>query len=112
MAIPPVSPVTNPDEERDTDQGPTQQWRKMLGLIQKIGELIPELQETVRLASERQRGDDERARAQQRKDDERLRAILNTATGGGIERLIRSLNLPDAEKTFLRKKRWRLGREV
>jgi len=97
MAIPAIPQVTNPTEEKETNQSPAQHCRKALGVTKKMGELMVVLQETLRLESERQR-----------RDDGRVRAILNAATGGAIERLVRSMSLSEADKTFLRERGWRV----
>jgi hypothetical protein len=96
MAVPTASQASNPDDEKEADQSPTQESRKALGLSRKIGELAAELQETVRLGSEGRR-----------KSDIRERAILNRETGGGIERILRR-NLKDSDRAFMISRGWRL----
>lgn len=67
------------------------------GMARKLSELAAQIEQTVRLETERDR-----------KDDGRVRAILNTATGGAIERMIRSMRLDERDREFLRDKGWRV----
>jgi len=66
-------------------------------MARKLSELAAQIEQTVRLETERDR-----------KDDGRVRAILNTATGGAIERMIRSMRLDERDREFLRDKGWRV----
>jgi hypothetical protein len=97
MAIPAISQVTKPDEEKETKQGKSRRTRLQLAKARKVGEMALDLVQTIQLETERDR-----------KDDGRERAILNAATGGAIERLVRSMSLSEADKTFLRERGWRL----
>ena len=65
------------------------------GMARKLSELAAQIEQTVRLEAERDR-----------KDDGRVRAILNTATGGAIERMIRSMRLDERDRDYLRSKGW------
>jgi len=65
------------------------------GMARKLSELAAQIEQTVRLEAERDR-----------KDDGRVRAILNTATGGAIERMIRSMRLDERDRDYLRSKVW------
>jgi hypothetical protein len=94
MAIPATSHA-NPDE-KETNQR-SRRMRPLPGLARKISELALELEQMSRLETERDR-----------KDDGRVRAILNAASGGGIERMLRSMNLSEPDKEFLREKGWRV----
>lgn len=67
------------------------------GMARKVSEMAAQMAETVRLEAERDR-----------RDDGRVRAILNTATGGAIERMIRSMPLDERDRDFLREKGWRV----
>jgi len=97
MAIGAISQISNPGTERETKHGRARRTRPLPGLARKISELALELEQTARLESERDR-----------KDDGRVRAILNAASGGAIERMLRSMNLSEADREFLREKGWRV----
>jgi hypothetical protein len=97
MAIPAVSQVTQPDEEKETKQTRARRARPLPGLARKISEMALELEQTARLETERDR-----------RDNSRLRGILNGASGGGIEKILRSMNLSGPDREFLRDKGWRV----
>jgi hypothetical protein len=84
-------------EENEGKHIRTRRTWPLPGLASKISELAAVLAETARLEHERNR-----------KDDGRVRAILATATGGAIERLLRSMNLSETDREFLREKGWRV----
>lgn len=97
MAIPAISQVTKLDEEKETKQSRARRARPVPGLARKISELALELEQTARLEAERDR-----------KDDGRVRAILNAVSGGAIERMLRSMNLSEPDREFLRERSWRV----
>jgi hypothetical protein len=97
MAIPAISQVTKTDEEKEPKRGRTRRARPVPGLARRISELALELEQTARLETERDRN-----------DDSRLRGILNVASGGGIERILRSMTLSEPDREFLREKGWRV----
>ena len=97
MAIPAISQAKAPTEEKEAKEGRARRTRPLPGLARKISELALELEQTSRLETERDR-----------KDDGRVRAILNAASGGAIERMLRSMNLSEPDREFLRDKGWRV----
>jgi hypothetical protein len=97
MAIPAISQVTKQDDEKEAKQGRARRARQLPGLARKISELALELEQTARLESERDR-----------KDEQRIRGILNAATGGAIERLVKSMQLTETDRDFLREHGWRV----
>lgn len=97
MATSAISEIAKPSEEKEAKQGRTRRTRPLPGMARKLSELAAQLEETARLEAERDR-----------KDDGRVRAILNAASGGGIERMLRSMNLSEPEREFLREKGWRV----
>ena len=71
--------------------------RPLPGMARKVAELAAEIEQIARLEHERDT-----------KDHGRVRALLNTATGGGAEKLLRdSVVLNDEDKEFLREHGWR-----
>jgi len=97
MAIPAISTAPNSDEENEAKQSRGRRTRPLPGMARKLSELAAQIEETARLEAERDR-----------KDDGRVRGILNAASGGGIERMLRSMSLSDPDREFLRDKGWRV----
>jgi hypothetical protein len=92
-----ISGITNLDEVKEAKPGRARRTRPLPGMARKISELAAQIEETARLETERDR-----------KDDGKVRAILNAASGGAIERMLRSMNLSESDRDFLREKGWRV----
>jgi hypothetical protein len=90
----------------------------LLRAFQKVGdEAAAKIAETARLEAERlckvaaqieQTIRQEQADVDQ--DDERVRAIINAATGGGLEKILRHAPILDERdnRDFLRSKKWKV----
>jgi hypothetical protein len=97
MATSAVLEIAKPSKVKEAKQARTRRARPLPGMARKLRELAAEIEETARLETERDR-----------KDDGRVRAILNAASGGAIEVMLRSMNLSDPDREFLRDKGWRV----
>jgi len=97
MAVPATPALKNPDEDHEAKPERARRSRPLPGMARKLSELAAQIEETARLEAERDR-----------KDDGRVRGILNAASGGGIERMLRSMNLSEPDREFLREKGWRV----
>lgn len=97
MATSAIPEIAKPGKVKEAKQARTRRARPLPGMARKLRELAAEIEETARLETERDR-----------KDDGRVRAILNAASGGAIEVMLRSMNLSDPDREFLRDKGWRV----
>jgi hypothetical protein len=97
MATSAIPEIAKPSKVKEAKQARTRRARPLPGMARKLRELAAEIEETARLETERDR-----------KDDGRVRAILNATSGGAIEVMLRSMNLSDPDREFLRDKGWRV----
>ena len=93
MANPAIVETADFDDDKEAKPGRS----RLPAVARRISELAIELEQKARLETERQK-----------KDDGRIRAILYTCSGGGIERMLRKMNLSQSDKTFLQERGWRI----
>jgi hypothetical protein len=97
MATSAIPEIAKPSKVKEAKQVRARRARPLPGMARKLRELAAEIEETARLEAERDR-----------KDDGKVRGILNAASGGAIERMLRSMNLSEPDRDFLREKGWRV----
>lgn len=85
------------DNGKKVTEGRTRRTRPLPGMARRLAELAAQIEETARAEDERDR-----------EAEGKIREILLRLTGGGIEHMIRGMNLTDEERNFMRQQGWKV----